>query len=86
MIVTFLCSVILGLVQGLFSLLPTWGVDTSSLTGAQSIAVSAGSLDGWIPETFIFGCLAVVVAARLWFLVINGFQWLYHLVPFNGGS
>lgn len=85
MITDFILSTLLGLVQGLFSLVPSWGFDSSSVNAASSVSLSAASLDGWVPETFIFACLLLVIAIRLWFLVVNALQWVYHLIPFNGG-
>lgn len=85
MITDFIVSMLLGVVRGVFSIIPAWSVDTSTIDSAKQAGLGAGSLDGWFPETFLFACLTVVLAVRLWFLVWNGVQWVYHLIPFNGG-
>lgn len=86
MITDLILTSVLGVITGLFSILPTWGVDTSVMDNALHLTTSAGSVDGWLPETMVFGCLAMSVGVRLFFWVWNGLQWLYHLVPFNGGG
>lgn len=85
MVTDFLLQMLAGIIQGVLSLIPVWGIDTSAATALDSGAVTAASLDGWLPETFIFICLGVMIAARLWFFVAGALQWLYHLIPFNGG-
>lgn len=84
MITEFLISMLSGLVSGLFLLVPQWSIDTSSIETVESVGASIGGMNGWIPESFILGCLALILAVRLWFLVWNGVQWLYHSIPFNG--
>jgi len=85
MITTFIIQMLAGIVQGVLSLIPTWGLDAGPSTTLNSSAVAAGSLDGWVPESFIFICLALLIGARAWFFVAGVIQWLYHLIPFNGG-
>lgn len=84
MITTFFIQMVLGIIDGIFSVVPSWSVSTSTIDGAKSAGLTAGSLDGWFPETFLFGCLAVVLAARLWFFFFNAIQWIWHSLPFNG--
>lgn len=84
MILTFLIDALLSVVQGLFSVLPTWSVDTSQMDTAKTVGLTAGSLNGWFPETFLFACLAVVLGVRLFMFAWNGLVWLYGLIPFNG--
>lgn len=83
MITTFIVQMLGGIVSGIFSLLPSWNVGNDVLEPVKSMSVSAASLDGWLPQNFIFGCLLMMIAVRLWFLVIDGIQWVYHLIPFN---
>jgi hypothetical protein len=85
LITDFIVKAVAGLLTGLLAILPDWTVDTSALDTARHLVVTVASLDGWVPETFIFSCLGLMLGVRLFFLVLNGIQWLYHLIPFNGG-
>lgn len=84
MIINWLFEVGASIIHGILYLVPSWSIADSILDQARSVGNVVGSMDNWFPINFIVGCLLLLLAVRLWFLVWNGIQWLYHLVPFNG--
>jgi hypothetical protein len=76
-----LLNVLVGVVQGFGSLLPTYTVDVSGLTaGATSVGGLAASMNGYAPVLVLGVALAVVFGYWLALLAFRGVVWLYHQV------
>lgn len=84
MLLTFLIQMCLGIVTGIFSLLPSWTVDSSTVTSMAGWGAVGGSANGYVPENELLLCFALVIGVRLFFLTWAGVLFLYRLIPFNG--
>lgn len=84
MITGFLIQMTGALFTALLSLLPSWSVDTSTVTTMDHTGVSFASLNNWVPEQMAFICLLIALGVRLFFLAWTGVLFLYRLIPFNG--
>lgn len=84
MIVEALWGMVTGLVAGLFSLIPSWNVDTSAVSTALGAIGSMGSLgDGYFPVTLMCICLGIVLGTKIVLDVWNLVVFLYELIPFK---
>ena len=84
MITAFIIKLAAGLITALFSIIPAWGIDTSSVQAVDGTVTGVASLNGWVPEQMAFICLGIAVGVRLFFLAWSGILFVYRLVPFNG--
>jgi hypothetical protein len=81
-ITTFLIQLVLGIVTALFSLLPAWTPDTSTVTSTSSgFGSFLGAFDGYLPERLIVGCLALLIAIKLAMFGWDALMFAYHLIP-----
>lgn len=85
MITNFLISTALGIVTGLASLLPSWSVDTSAVTGASSnVGYILTGFNSYLPETMVVTCLGILLAVKLALFTWRVILAVYRLIPFNG--
>lgn len=84
MIIEWLIELVLSVVAGLFSILPTWVVDDSSLHTMDGTAIGVASLNGWVPERLLFQLVILGVAVKGFFLAWYGVVFVWRMLPFNG--
>lgn len=85
MIVTALIRMVLGIVDGLLSLLPDWNIDSSPVTSfTYGTSHIVGSANGYVPERLTMVCLALLLGLRLFMFAWAGIVMAYRLIPFNG--
>jgi hypothetical protein len=82
MITGFLISLVLGVVTGLFSLLPAWSADTGVVSGqANGAGTFLGAFDDYLPERTIVACLALLLVIKLAMFVWRLLVFVYGLIP-----
>lgn len=81
MIIEAVLGVIVGLIEWLVSIFPTFGLDLSEVdiaSAVESVATAAAALDGWAPvdESLVAfaSLLTLQVAISAWGLLV----WVYH--------
>jgi hypothetical protein len=83
-ITEFVIRMVGGIVTGLFSIIPAWSVDDSSMHTMDGVGLGVASLNGWVPEQLAVTLLLLILGVRLFFLAWTGVLFLYRLIPFNG--
>lgn len=84
MIVEWVVSLVLGIVQGLLSLLPTWEVDTSAFDEmGTDLASLVLKVDAYVPVVTLLACFAIRMGVWVFMSFWRALVFVYDLIPFK---
>ena len=81
MVLNLILTVLFNLVRGLFTLLPTWTPDLSTISRDFSqIGSTASWLNGYFPVTFLGTCIGLYLGARVFYYTWLIIEWSISMV------